>query len=93
MINILRFPVHVATATSQFVLMFMAGEASVVHLAKGAYSGENGGIALLLALGAVPGAQVGARIAQRFQGPMIARLLAGALIIVGVRLLYAGLRG
>ena len=90
MINVLRFPVHVATATSQFVLMFMSGEASAVHLARGELWGENGARALLLAAGAIPGAQAGAHLAQRFRGPMIARLLAFGLIVVGGRLLYAG---
>jgi uncharacterized membrane protein YfcA len=93
MITVLRFPVHVATATSQFVLLFMSGEASAVHLAAGDLAGENLARALLLTLGVVPGAQLGARIAQRFHGPIIARLLAGALVIVGGRLLYAGVAG
>lgn len=90
MTTILRFPVHVATATSQFVLTFMAGEGSVVHLLNGDLADDNLVRALLISVGAIPGAQVGARIAQRFGGPMIARLLAVALIVVGGRLLYAG---
>jgi uncharacterized membrane protein YfcA len=93
MIALLRFPVHVATATSQFVLLFMSGEASAVHLATGDLAGENLLRVLLLTLGVVPGAQLGARLAQRFRGPAIARLLAVALIVVGVRLLWAGIAG
>lgn len=93
MVTMLRFPVHVATATSQFTLMFMSGEASAVHLANGDLVGQNIVRALLLAVGVVPGAQLGARLAQRFHGPMIARLLAVALVIVGTRLLYAGVTG
>lgn len=93
MITLLRFPVHVATATSQFVLLFMSGEASAVHLIAGDLAGENLVRALLLSVGVIPGAQIGARLAQRFHGPMIARLLAVALVIVGGRLLYAGLSG
>jgi hypothetical protein len=91
MITVLRFPVHVATATSQFVLLFMSGEASAVHLASGDLSGENLVRVLLLSVGVVPGAQLGARIAQRFHGPLIARLLAVALVVVGARLLWAGI--
>ena len=91
MVNVLRFPVHVAVATSQFVLMFMSGEASALHLLNGAYFGEDAGRVLLLALGAIPGAQVGARLAQRFRGTLISRLLALALVVVGARLLYAGI--
>jgi uncharacterized membrane protein YfcA len=92
MINILRFPVHVATATSQFVLLFMSGEASAVHLASGALHGEALVRALLLAAGVIPGAQAGARLAQRVRGAAITRMLAVSLLIVGGRLLYAGLR-
>jgi uncharacterized membrane protein YfcA len=91
MINLLRFPVHVATATSQFVLLFMSGEASAVHLASGHLAGENLVRVLLLTLGVVPGAQLGARLAQRFRGHTIARLLAVALVVVGLRLLWAGI--
>jgi uncharacterized membrane protein YfcA len=93
MTTVLRFPVHVATATSQFVLMFMSGEGSAVHLINGDLAGVNLGRALLISVGAIPGAQVGARLAQRFGGPTIARLLAAALIVVGARLLYAGITG
>jgi hypothetical protein len=40
-INLLRFPVHIATATSQFVLLFMSGEGAV-HLLHGHRGGEPG---------------------------------------------------
>ncbi len=93
MINVLRFPIHVATATSQFVLLFMSGEATAVHLAAGDLTGDNLVRTLLLSAGVIPGAQLGARLAQRFHGPLIARLLASALIIVGGRLLWAGIAG
>jgi uncharacterized membrane protein YfcA len=91
MLTVLRFPVHVATATSQFTLLFMSGEASVVHIINGELVGQNVVRALLLTVGVVPGAQIGARLAQRFHGPAIARMLALALVIVGGRLLYAGI--
>lgn len=93
MITILRFPVHVATATSQFILAFMAGQGSAVHLLNGDLVGDNLLRALLISAGAIPGAQLGARLAQRFRGPAIARLLSAALVVVGARLLYAGVVG
>lgn len=89
MITVLRFPVHVAVATSQFVLAFMSGEGAAVHLATGELGGANLARAALIALGAVPGAQLGARLAQRVRGTMIARLLVLALVVVGGRLLAA----
>jgi uncharacterized protein len=93
MITLLHFPVHVATATSQFVLMFVAGAGSGVHLSQSELVGSNALRALLLAAGVIPGAQVGARIAQRLRDPVITRLLVIALVIVGARLLWSGLAG
>jgi|CXWL01.1.fsa_nt_gi uncharacterized membrane protein YfcA len=89
MITVLRFPVHVAVATSQFILAFMAGEGSAVHLANGDLHGENVLRALLVAVGAIPGAQVGAILSRRLRGPVVARLLVIALVVVGARLLFA----
>jgi uncharacterized membrane protein YfcA len=90
MITILRFPVHVATATSTFVLMFMSGEASIVHLGTGTLAGGNIWKAVLISVGVIPGAQAGAALAQRFRGPIIARLLSIALFVVAARLLLSG---
>jgi uncharacterized membrane protein YfcA len=93
MITLLRFPVHVAVATSHFVLMFASGAGSAVHLAGGELAGENLIRALLLAVGVIAGAQVGARLAQRFKGPHIVQLLSVALCALGIRLLLAGTVG
>jgi hypothetical protein len=91
MITLLRFPVHVAVATSHFVLAISAASGSAVHLANGDLAGENLLRALLLSVGVIPGAQVGARLAQRFKGPAIVRLLAVALFALGARLLLSNL--
>lgn len=90
MITLLRFPVHVAVATSHFVLAISAASSSSVHLASGDLADANLVRAVLLAVGVIPGAQVGARLAQRFKGPAIVRLLSVALFVLGVRLLLAG---
>ncbi len=93
MITVLRFPVHVAVATSQFILAFMAGQGSAVHLLNGDLQGSNILRALLIAAGAIPGAQVGALLSRRLHGPVVARLLVVALVIVGGRLLVTGALG
>lgn len=93
MITVLRFPVHVAVATSQFILAFMAGQGSAVHLLNGHLVGDNILRALLIAAGAIPGAQVGALLSRRLRGELVARLLVLALIVVGGRLLFAGAIG
>jgi uncharacterized membrane protein YfcA len=88
MATMLRFPIHIATATSQLVLAFMSGEGTAVHIATGTLSWD-GALAegVLLSIGAVAGAQAGARIARRTRGSAILRALAGALILVGARLI------
>jgi uncharacterized membrane protein YfcA len=87
MIEVLHFPVHVATATSQFVLTFVSAQGNLTHMVTGAQGwDQNLARAGLLAAGAVPGAQAGARLARRLNGPAISRVLAIALLIVGARL-------
>jgi uncharacterized membrane protein YfcA len=90
MITLLRFPVHIAVATSHFVLMISSATGSAVHLTNGDLAGANLVRALLLSAGVIPGAQVGAKLAQRFKGPAIVRLLAIALCALGIRLVLAG---
>lgn len=89
MITLLRFPVHIAVATSHFVLAISAASGTAVHLTNGDLAGADLLRALLLSAGVIPGAQVGARLAQRFKGAAIVRLLAVALFALGVRLLLS----
>jgi uncharacterized membrane protein YfcA len=87
MVGLLGFPVHLATATSHFVLVFMSGTATLTHFLQGSYRvGEGLRRTLSLSAGVVLGAQIGARISLRLSGPFIQRLLAVALIAVGIRL-------
>ena len=87
MIVILHIPVAYAVATSHFVLAFMSGGATIVHLLDGSLGGEQLVKAAALAVGAVPGAQVGALLAHRVRGRTVLVLLAGAIIVLGVRVL------
>ena len=94
LVHLLRFPVHVATATSQFTLVFTALTGTAVHVAGGELSARPVLLELaLLVAGVLPGAQVGARLAGRVRGKWILRVLALALVLVGARLIVAGLRG
>ncbi len=86
--QVLGFPVHIATATSHFVVSTTTLAASVTHVVKGNLSGSFGEMAVLSA-GAIVGAQIGARISHRVPGKIIVRLLAVALSIVALRLLIA----
>jgi len=88
MVVLLGFPVHVATATSHFVLAILALAGVLTHLAHGSlHAGLDR--ALPLAAGVVVGAQFGARASSRVHGPWILRGLALALAAVGARLLFA----
>ena len=88
--RLLNFPVHIATATSHFVLAVMALTGTLVHIANGAF--EHGvRRTAILAVGVVLGAQVGARLSNRVGGKWIIRGLALALIFVGIRLILSEL--
>ena len=85
---ILRFPVHIATATSQFAYALVALEAATAHLATGSLRLEQDlAPAGLIAAGAVAGAQAGARLALRVRGAVILRTLSTALPLVAAWLL------
>jgi uncharacterized membrane protein YfcA len=86
----LGFPVHIATATSHFILAIMALTGTVVHIATGTFAhGVHRTIAL--AIGVLLGAQVGARLSDQIKGSWIIRGLAIALGVVGLRILAMAL--
>jgi hypothetical protein len=88
LILLLNFPVHIATATSHFMLAIMALAATLVHVVTGGF--EQGGIqrTIALSVGMIIGAQLGAILSDRLRGHLIVRLLAMALALVGLRLLW-----
>ena len=88
--RLLNFPVHIATATSHFVLAVMALTGTLVHIANGAFEHGTRRTAIL-AVGVVLGAQVGARLSNRVGGKWIIRGLALALVFVGIRLIISEL--
>ena len=86
--RLLNFPVHIATATSQFVLAVMALTGTMVHVASGVFVHGVRRTAML-AVGVLVGAQVGARLSNRVGGKWIIRGLAFALVFVGLRLIWS----
>ena len=88
MIYLLGFPVHIATATSHFVLAGSSFFGSISHL-------TTGDVLILPAIivggAAIPGALIGAAISHRLRGRLIIRLLAVALAFLGLRLLLKSL--
>jgi hypothetical protein len=86
MVRLLNFPVHIATATSHFVLAIMALAGTSVHVIIGSFHhGLRRTIAL--SIGVLLGAQIGARLSDHMQDSWIIRLLSLALALVAVRLL------
>jgi uncharacterized protein len=86
LIRVLRMLPHTATATSHFVLTFMALTATATHVVLGEF---DRGLAetMYLGVGVMMGAPIGAALSTRLKGSLIVRLLALALCLVGLRLL------
>jgi hypothetical protein len=86
LIFFLDFPVHVATATSHFILAIMALTGTIVHICTGNFH-EGARHTLSLSIGVLLGAPIGAYLSSRIRGSLIVRSLALALGLVGIRVL------
>lgn len=86
--RLLNFPVHIATATSHLILACMALAGTIVHIIQGNF--ENGWLTtLLIGVGVIVGAQIGARLSDKIKGSLIVRVLAIALLLVAIRLFFS----
>ena len=83
----LGFPPHIATATSQFVLMIVTLTGALAHLVNGELQ-EVLVPTAFLALGVMMGAPIGATLSSFIRGSLLIRLLALALCAVAGRLLW-----
>lgn len=90
LIHLMAFPVHVATATSQFVLAFTAAAGVAKYASEGHVVWP---LAAAVGGGVIIGAQLGARLSQRMKGARIVRLLVLAVVLLGLRLVWDGFRG
>jgi uncharacterized membrane protein YfcA len=87
MVEWLRFPVHIATATSHFILAIMATVSVIVHFYNGSYDDPIiVKMVFALAIGVIPGAQLGAYLSRRIHGKIIIKCLAVSLALVGIRI-------
>src|SRR5690606_38976001 len=87
MVNLLNFPVHIATATSNFILSLMSASGSIVHYFKGDLN-EGYFQIIWLGVGVIVGAQIGAKVSSLVKGKVIIQCLAGALLLVSLRILW-----
>jgi len=91
MIGALGFPAAIATATSQFVLAILSLVGTATHVLSGGFA-EGHGLrrTASLSAGVLIGAQVGARLSLSVPTRTAQRLLAFAVIVVAIRLAFAG---
>ncbi|MCL5037995.1 MAG: sulfite exporter TauE/SafE family protein [Chloroflexi bacterium] len=81
----LNFPVPIAVATSHFTLAFTGFFGAVTHFFLGNVQLLAG---VVMGIGAIIGAQFGAVISKKARSVWIARLLALALLGVGIRMIF-----
>jgi uncharacterized membrane protein YfcA len=90
LVGVLGFPTHIATATSHFVLSFMALVATLTHVVAGTFhNGVGLRRAAALSVGVIVGAQLGAWLSQRLSGRLIQKLLALGLLVLAARLVLS----
>jgi uncharacterized membrane protein YfcA len=90
MVFFLHFPAYIATATSQYIVVFTSLAGIVVHALGGEYAG-NVDRTVAIAVGMLIGGQIGARLSLRLRAPVIMRLLGLALVLVGGRVVVSAL--
>ncbi len=86
MVHLLNFPVHIATATSHFVLAVMGFSGSAVHWFRGDLDAGLTEI-LYLGIGVSVGAQIGGAFSNKVNDVLIIRSLSIALALVAIRIL------
>lgn len=92
LIHMLNFPVHLATATSHFILAIASFTGSAIHAIQGELA--NGLLQIIgLSVGVVFGAQLGAKLSKKIHGNFIIRALAVALGLVGIRIIMLAFHG
>ena len=87
MIYLLGFPVHVATATSHFVLACSSAFGVISHFMLNHIIWVP---AICISIGAAVGAQIGAKISKKTKSKVILMLLSLAMFALGIRLILLG---
>jgi hypothetical protein len=90
LVRFLDFPVHLATATSHFILAITAFAGTVTHIATGTFH-HGWRRMIFLSVGVLIGAQLGAWLSTRLHSRWIMRVLAIGLGLVGLRIFLMAL--
>jgi uncharacterized protein len=86
----LLFPVHIATATSHFILAIMSTVSVIVHYLQGNYNDPLVvKMVIGIVIGVIPGAQLGAYLSRKMNGKYIIKALAVSIGIVGIKILIS----
>ncbi|MCD5325175.1 MULTISPECIES: sulfite exporter TauE/SafE family protein [Pontibacillus] len=89
MILLFGLPAHVATATSMFIIFFLSISSSSTHILLGH-------VPWIYTLCFIPGAWIGgtmgAKVNQRMNGKTVEWILRIILILIGIRLIWDGIR-
>lgn len=85
MVGILTFPIHIATATSHFVLVFTSLASTIESMILGRLDYS---YVLFLSLGVIVGAQVGARLSNKVNEKFLKYTLAVLLIVTVIKMLW-----
>lgn len=90
MLLLFRFPAHLATATSMFVIFLSSVAGSVTHIVFGHVDWW---VVLWLAPGAWIGATIGAALSRRISGPLLMTILQVVFFLLGIRMIFDGVSG
>lgn len=90
MVLLFRFPPHIATATSMFVIFLSSILGTTVHAYNGAVDWW---LVLVLAPSAWIGGKIGASIANRMSGKGLLLLLRLTLFVLAIRMVVSGFMG
>ncbi len=87
MVYLLDFPVHIATATSCFILAVSALGGTITHILLEHVVWIP---AICISIGAAIGAQIGAKVSRKTRSKTILTLLALSMLFVSIRLILSG---
>lgn len=81
----MNIPMHVTVATSMFIMVFTSISGVMTHLAYGNVLFE---YAVLLSIGVVFGAQLGAHFSKRISGKNLRRIFGVVLLLISIRMIW-----
>jgi uncharacterized membrane protein YfcA len=85
MTEVLRLPVHVAVATSHFILAWTALAGAISHGVEGHLRYD---VVISAGIGAIIGAQIGVRLSHKLKGSILIRYLSIGMFAVALRLIF-----